>query len=335
MPINSDYRMKRYEERHLPYKLYVVRERLETYYADWDLTKVTPRRMLGDAYIFTEDDLSTLIKQHGDRINLITKDEELKVGFYNVISFDDYGMDVYLDIKAFFEYNKLGEYDTDQTKRFMGFDRSVALEFWRKSLAAYLGTEDEERILAVEDKARIVGYTRLIRRSIRRGGLEDAERNAEIELWKSELLELLDKVDDLSFLPNEIRVEATRQNLAPVMQFLCAHLEQAGCSMKSQTELELAVEEIFINIANYAYSPGTGEADIHIEIEGDPKQAVITLRDQGVPYNPLEREDPDVTLSAEERGIGGLGIFLTRKTMDEMNYEYRDGSNILTMKKTI
>ena len=114
VPINSDYRMKRYEKRHLPYKLYVVRERLETYYADWDLTKVTPRRMLADAYVFTEDDLSALIKLHGDRINLITKDEELKVGFYNVISFDDYGMDVYLDIKTFFEYNKLGEYDTDQ-----------------------------------------------------------------------------------------------------------------------------------------------------------------------------------------------------------------------------
>ncbi|MBR0456275.1 MAG: anti-sigma factor antagonist [Firmicutes bacterium] len=228
-----------------------------------------------------------------------------------------------------------GEYDNGQTKRFLGFDRPVALEFWRKSLAAYLGTEDEDRIRAVENKARVVGYTRLIRRSIRRGGLEDTERNAEIELWKSELLELLDKVDDLTFLPNEIRVEATRQNLGPVMEFLCAHLEQAGCSMKSQTELELAVEEIFINIANYAYSPGTGEADIHIEIEGDPKQAVITLRDQGVPYNPLEREDPDVTLSAEERGIGGLGIFLTRKTMDELYYEYRDGSNILTMKKRI
>ena len=105
--------------------------------------------------------------------------------------------------------------------------------------------------------------------------------------------------------------------------------------MKSQTELELAVEEIFINIANYAYGTGTGEADIHIEIEGDPKQAVITLRDQGMPYNPLEKEDPDITLSAEERDIGGLGIFLTRKTMDEVHYEYRDGSNILTMKKKI
>ncbi len=106
--------MKEYIKRHLPYKLYVVREGLETYYADWDLTKVTPRRILGDAYIFTEDDLSTLIKQHGDRINLITKDEELKKGFYNVISFDDYGMDVYLDIKTFFEYNNLGEYDAEQ-----------------------------------------------------------------------------------------------------------------------------------------------------------------------------------------------------------------------------
>ena len=113
VPINSDFSMKKYIKRYLPYKLYVVREGLETYYADCDLTKVTPRRMLADAYIFTEDDLSTLIKQHGDRINLITKDEELKYGFYNVISFDDYGMDVYLDIKTYFEYNNLGEYDTE------------------------------------------------------------------------------------------------------------------------------------------------------------------------------------------------------------------------------
>lgn len=105
--------MGKYIKRHLPYKLYVVREGLETYYADYDLTKVTPRRMLADAYVFTEDDLSALIKQHGDRINLITKDEELKDGFYNVISFDYYGMDVYLDIKTYFEYNNLGEYDTE------------------------------------------------------------------------------------------------------------------------------------------------------------------------------------------------------------------------------
>ena len=105
--------MEKYIKRHLPYKLYVVRRGLETYYADWDLTKVTPKRMLADAYVFTEDDLSMLIKQHGDRINLITKDEELKDGFYNVISFDDYGPDVYLEIKIFFEKNNLGEYDTE------------------------------------------------------------------------------------------------------------------------------------------------------------------------------------------------------------------------------
>ena len=105
--------MKKYIKRYLPYKLYVVRKGLETYYADWDLTKVTPRRRLANAYIFTEDDLSTLIKLHSDRINLITKDEELKDGFYNVISFDDYGMDVYLDIKAFFEDNNMGDYDTE------------------------------------------------------------------------------------------------------------------------------------------------------------------------------------------------------------------------------
>ncbi|MBQ9059930.1 MAG: anti-sigma factor antagonist, partial [Firmicutes bacterium] len=92
-----------------------------------------------------------------------------------------------------------GEYDNSVTEKFMGFERERAGEFWHRSLKAYLGTNDEERVREVENKARIIGYTRLIRRSIRRGGLEDPERLAEIELWKQRLTELLHTVDSLLF----------------------------------------------------------------------------------------------------------------------------------------
>ena len=227
-----------------------------------------------------------------------------------------------------------GDYDTEQTKRFMGIEREDAFAFWRKSLAAYLGTDDEEIIKSVEDKARIVGYTRLIRRSIRRGGLEDSFRKAEIDLWKKELLELLNKVDTLMFLPNEIKVDATIKNLNEVIAFLNGHLEKNGCPLKAQNEVQLAVEEIYANIAKYAYTQGTGEAVIRVEADRDSKGVTITFTDQGRPYNPLEREAPDVTLPASERQIGGLGIFLVRNIMDDMQYEYRDGSNILTIKKS-
>ena len=229
-----------------------------------------------------------------------------------------------------------GEYDDGATTdKFMGFDHRIARDFWKRALAAYLGTDDEEKNREVEDKARIVGYTRMIRRSIRRKGLEDPEKKAEIELWKTKLIELLGRVESLTFLPNEIKIEADKDNLSQAIAFADAHLEEAGCPVKTQMEIELALEETFINVARYAYAPGTGEVAIRVEITGEPKTAVITLKDQGTPYNPLEKDDPDITLSAEERDIGGLGIFLTRKTMDEVEYEYADGSNVLTMKKKL
>ena len=90
-----------------------------------------------------------------------------------------------------------------------------------------------------------------------------------------------------------------------------------------------------MNIAHYAYAPGTGSATIHFEARTDPKRAVITFTDSGIPYDPLSRPDPDVTLSAEERQIGGLGIFMVKKSMDDIWYEYRDGHNVLTIVKNL
>ena len=235
------------------------------------------------------------------------------------------------------------EIDKESIKSFQGFDIETAHKFWHKTLKAYLETDDEEVIRSVEDKARIVGYTRLIRRSIRRKGLEDPARKAEIDLWTKELIELLGRYDTLLFdvdlekaEPNdELDIEATEDNLDEVIAFVDERLERVGCSMKDQMQIDLAVEEIFVNIAKYAYHPDKGRATVRVEVNDDPVQVKITFLDHGKPYDPLAKEDPDVTLSADERPIGGLGIFMVKQSMDDVSYEYRDGANILTLIKRL
>ena len=133
----------------------------------------------------------------------------------------------------------------------------------------------------------------------------------------------------------ELTTEAKTDNLEQVINFVNSQLEAADCSMKAQMQIEVAVEELFVNVAHYAYVPGTGDVTVNIEIEGDPAVARITFTDSGIPYDPLAKEDPDVTLSAEDRAIGGLGIFMVKKSMDEMHYEYKDGHNVLTICKKL
>lgn len=218
---------------------------------------------------------------------------------------------------------------------FQGFDWQLATTFWRKSLAAYLGTNCPTKLREVEDKARILGYTRMIRRAIRRKGLETETGRAEIAHWKRELLELLDQNDTLLFDKDELVIEAVPENLEEVLAFLGERLEAANCTRKARMQLEVAVEEIFVNISSYAYNPDTGKATVRVEVSGDPLGVTITFIDHGVPYDPLAKEDPDVTLSAEERSIGGLGIFLTKQFVDDVVYEYKNGQNILRIKKSI
>lgn len=225
------------------------------------------------------------------------------------------------------------EYDHSIIKDFQGFDYETATEFWYKVLAEYLGTQSKTKIHELEDKSRIVGYARMIRRSIRRHGLETEKGRAEIELWRSRLIELLERVDTLLFDPNELEIEALSSNLPEVQAFVEEKLEAAGFPMKEQMQIGVAVEEIFINVASYAYAPETGKAKLRVEISDSPTEVTVTFSDSGVPYDPLAKEDPDVTLSADEREIGGLGIFMTKKLMDDMSYEYKDGKNILTLKK--
>ena len=135
--------------------------------------------------------------------------------------------------------------------------------------------------------------------------------------------------------PDELEIEAVSENLGKVIGFVDSRLDRVDCPAKAKMQLQLAVEEIFVNIANYAYAPDKGKATVRVEISEEPVTVAITFIDRGVPYDPLKKVDPDVTLSANERQIGGLGIFMTKKVMDDVNYEYKNGQNILTLKKRI
>ena len=220
-------------------------------------------------------------------------------------------------------------------KGFQGFDFETSTKFWHKVLAAYLGTENENRITEVENKARIIGYTRLIRRSIRRNGLNEPERKKEIDHWKEELIDLIGRTDTLLFEGNELEIDAKKESLPKVTAFIEERMEEAGFTPKAITVVTLAAEEIFVNIASYAYDQDNGKAKIRVEMTGDPVTAVITFIDQGKQFDPMAKEDPDVSLPAEERTVGGLGIFMTKKLVDDMSYEYKDGQNVLKLVKKL
>ncbi len=130
--------------------------------------------------------------------------------------------------------------------------------------------------------------------------------------------------------------DATDENMQPVSDFIHSMLPE-GCSVEVLNKLDLAVEEIYINIAHYAYTPKTGSVEISCMLEktGEVPSITITFKDSGMPFNPLEKKDPDITLSADDRDIGGLGIFLTKKFMDNVSYSYSEGFNILTIQKKL
>ena len=119
--------------------------------------------------------------------------------------------------------------------------------------------------------------------------------------------------------------------LNEVLAFAEDALEQAGCPMKAAMSVTVALEEIFVNVAHYAYPDGPGS--LRLDIDFDEQSVTLCVTDEGIPFNPLAKQDPDITLPAEQRQIGGLGIYMVKKSMDEVYYRYEDGRNILTMKK--
>lgn len=132
----------------------------------------------------------------------------------------------------------------------------------------------------------------------------------------------------------QLTVKADISQLDQVLSFADGILEEIDCPMKTQMQLDIAIEELFVNIANYAYPDGEGNVVIEVEADSSTKSVQIVFEDEGIPYNPLEKEDPDISLSAEDRPIGGLGIFMVKKSVDDMSYEYKDGKNRLTIKKS-
>lgn len=133
----------------------------------------------------------------------------------------------------------------------------------------------------------------------------------------------------------ELNITATIENIETVTAFVNEQLEAYDCPMKAQMQIDIAIDELFGNIAHYAYNPEVGNATVRVEVVEDPLAVIITFIDNGIPYDPLAKEDPNIKLSAEERQIGGLGIYMVKKTMDEITYEYKDGQNILKIKKEI
>jgi anti-sigma regulatory factor (Ser/Thr protein kinase) len=133
----------------------------------------------------------------------------------------------------------------------------------------------------------------------------------------------------------ELTIDATIENIEKVTSFVDEQLEQYDCPMKIQMHINIAIDELFGNIAHYAYNPDVGPATVKVEVIEEPMAVVITFIDSGVQYDPLAKTDPDVSLSLEEREIGGLGIYMVKKTMDDITYEYKDGKNILRIKKNL
>ncbi len=135
----------------------------------------------------------------------------------------------------------------------------------------------------------------------------------------------------------ELAIEAKAENLEKVLAFLDQELDSLGCTKKAKMQIEIALEELFVNIAHYAYSnqPGSNMVTIQVENSNEPVSAMVTLTDTGIPFDPLAKKDPDVTLSAEQRKIGGLGIYMVKKSMDAVHYRHENGKNILTFRKDL
>ncbi|MBR3607416.1 MAG: ATP-binding protein [Lachnospiraceae bacterium] len=132
----------------------------------------------------------------------------------------------------------------------------------------------------------------------------------------------------------ELKVKAIDENLTEVLDMVENFLE-GQCSQEVKNEILISIDELFINIAHYAYGEEVGDAAIRLELLAQPKRLKITMIDQGIPFNPLEKEAPDIDLTLEERKIGGLGIFMVKDYMDHLEYFYQNNSNTLILEKNL
>ena len=131
---------------------------------------------------------------------------------------------------------------------------------------------------------------------------------------------------------DELTIDARVGNLNMVIRFISERLEAAGCSMKQQAQMTIAAEEVFVNIARYAYDNRSGGATVRISVGDD---IVVEFEDSGKPYNPIDKSDPDITASVDNREVGGLGVFMVKKLMDSVEYRREKGKNVLTLRKSL
>ena len=136
---------------------------------------------------------------------------------------------------------------------------------------------------------------------------------------------------------HSIVVPAKDESLNQVLELVEGILEENDCPMKEQMMITVCVEEIAVNVFHYAYPEDTEANQATLTVDADVKDGCIEISftDNGIPYNPLEKEDPDITLPVEERPIGGLGIFMVKKKMDNVSYRYEEGKNIFRMETRI
>jgi sigma-B regulation protein RsbU (phosphoserine phosphatase) len=188
---------------------------------------------------------------------------------------------------------------------------------------------------AANNENMLFGAPALLEAANSRQGLPLKEFTISIKREIDKFVEGAEQADDITMLAlkykgpamNELFIEATLENTGTVLDFI--HERLGDCPPKIQNQIGIAVDEVFSNIARYAYNPETGGATVRIAVGDD---ITIEFEDSGVAYNPLEEDDPDISLSAGEREIGGLGIFMVKKIMDSVDYQREGGKNILTIK---
>ncbi len=132
-----------------------------------------------------------------------------------------------------------------------------------------------------------------------------------------------------------LSIGAKKENIPVVTEFVANIIEKYDCGEKEKRQILVAIDEIFSNIAQYAYAPSTGDVTVAVDVAENPKSVHIIFTDSGTPYNPLDKSDPDTSLTADERAIGGLGIYIVKKSMSEIKYEQINGQNVLHIKKNI
>ena len=134
---------------------------------------------------------------------------------------------------------------------------------------------------------------------------------------------------------SDITVLAATENISKITAFVDAELERIGCPPKANAQIDICIDEIVANIARYAYGSGTGNATVRLDFDETERVVSLTFVDSGMPFDPLDVPEPDITSPLAERPIGGLGLFMVKNMMDSMSYRREDGHNILTIRKRI